>query len=87
MRSFQCPEGGDPLVIAGFDEDEFKVDAVIDHRLEGNNKKNKTHYYFLVKFDDESEEWLPYMEVRELEAFENYLKDHLDLVRQLKLKI
>mmetsp|Transcript_7130 Transcript_7130/g.7480 ORF Transcript_7130/g.7480 Transcript_7130/m.7480 type:complete len:1037 (-) Transcript_7130:831-3941(-) len=87
MRSFSCPDGVDPIEVAGIDEDEFKVRAVVDHRLEGSNKKNKTHYYFLVKFEDGEEEWLPYMEVRELEAFEKYLQDHMGLVRELKLKI
>ena len=77
------------LEVAGIDENEFKVSTIVDHRLEDNNKKNKTHYYYyyLVKFDDDGEEWFPYMEMRELEGVENYLRDYMNLVRQLKLNI
>ncbi len=87
LRLFKCPAGVDPISIAGMDESEFRVDAVLKHKLEGLNRKNKTHYYFLVKFQDGEEDWLPYMEVRELEAFGKYLQDHSDFARLLKLKI
>ena len=87
LKLFNCAPGVDPLVVAGLDESEFVVESILGHRLEGDKKKNKTHYYFLVKFQDGEEEWLPYMEVRELEVFSTYLKSQPALVRLLKLKI
>ena len=87
LRSFKCTEGVDPLSVAGSDEGEYVVHSILGHRLEGNKKKNKTHYYFLVKFEDGTEDWLPYMEVRDLQVFEEYLRNHLDFARMLKLKI
>jgi hypothetical protein len=57
LRAFICPEGVDPLAVAAQDEGEYVVREIVGHRLEGKNKKNKTHWYFLVKFEDETEEW------------------------------
>jgi hypothetical protein len=74
LRSFVGAADVDPVAVAGMDEDEFVVRSVKSHRLEGTKKRNRTYYYFLVEFVDGSEEWLPYMEVRELEAFGEYLK-------------
>jgi hypothetical protein len=87
LRSFVCPEGVDPLVVAGQDEGEYVVRSIEGRRLEGKKKNNKTHWYFLVKFDDETEDWLPYMEVRDLEVFEGYLRNHRDFAKMLKLKV
>jgi hypothetical protein len=78
LRAFICPEGVDPLAVAAQDEGEYVVREIVGHRLEGKNKKNKTHWYFLVKFEDETEEWLPSMEVRDLQAFEEYIRNHRD---------
>ncbi len=52
-------EGVDPLAvsIAGQDEGEYIVQSID----EGKKKTNKTVWYFKVKFDDGSEDWLPYM--------------------------
>jgi hypothetical protein len=69
------------------DEGEYLVEAIVAHRLEGTKKKNRTHYYFLVKFEDGEEEWIPYWEVRELEAFDLYLRNHPDLARLLKFEV
>jgi hypothetical protein len=41
----------------------------------------------LVKFEDESEEWLPEMEVRDLQIFEEYIRSHRDFAKSLKLKV
>ena len=87
MRSFQCPEGVDPLAVAGQDEGEYVVEAIVGRRLEGKRKKNKTHWYFQVRFEDGTEDWLPYMEVRELQAFEEYLRNQRDFASMLKLEI
>jgi hypothetical protein len=58
------PHVVDPVAVAGLDEGEYLVEAIVAHRLEGTKKKNRTHYYFLVKFGDGEEEWIPYWEVR-----------------------
>jgi hypothetical protein len=58
------------LTVAGMDEREYLVHSIVAHRLEGTKRKNRTHSYFLVKFEDGEEEWIPYWEVRDLEAFD-----------------
>jgi hypothetical protein len=87
LRAFHCPDGVDPLTIAAQDEGEYVVQSIQGHRLEGSKKKNKTHWYFLVKFEDGTEDWLPYMEVRDLQALEEYLRNHRDFARMLNLKV
>ena len=37
--------------------------------------------------DSRAEEWLPYMEVRDLQALEEYLRNHRDFARMLNLKV
>ncbi len=59
----------DPVAVAGLDEDEYLVRSVKAHQLRGGKKQNRKGYYFLVEFADGSEDWLPYLEVRDLEAF------------------
>lgn len=87
LRSFTCADGVDPMSVAGQDEGEYVVESIIGHRLEGNKKQNKTHWYYKVKFKDGTEDWLPYFEVRDLEAFNEYLKDHRDFAKKLKMKV
>jgi hypothetical protein len=87
LKLFKCPPHVDPVAVAGMDEGEYLVEAIVAHRLEGTKKKNRTHYYFLVKFEDGEEEWIPYWEVRELEAFDLYLRNHPDLARLLKFEV
>jgi hypothetical protein len=87
LRLFECPDDVDPLEVAAMDEGEYVVDCILNHRLEGTKKKNRTHYYFLVKFQDGGEEWIPYMEVRDLEVFTDYLRNHPDLARVLRLDV
>ena len=87
FRRFVCPPGVDPVSVAGMDEGEYIVDSILQHRLEGQDKRNKTHNYFLVRFSDAGKEWIPYIEIRDLEAFSTYLHNHQDLARLLKLKL
>jgi hypothetical protein len=84
LKLFKCPPHVDPVAVAGIDEGEYLVEAIVAHRLEGTKKKNRTHYYFLVKFEDGEEEWIPYWEVRELGL---YLRNHPDLARLLKFEV
>ena len=87
LRKFECAPGVDPVAVAGWDEDEFVVDSILSHELKGTKVRNRTHYYFRVKFVDGSEDVLPYMEVRDLEAFDTYLRNHRDFARLLRLEV
>jgi hypothetical protein len=87
LKLFKCPPHVDPVTVAGMDEGEYLVHSIVAHRLEGTKRKNRTHYYFLIKFEDGEEEWIPYWEVRDLEAFDLYLRNHQDLARLLKFEV
>jgi hypothetical protein len=88
LKLFKCPPHVDPVTVAGsMDEGEYLVHSIVAHRLEGPKRKNRTNYYFLVKFEDGEEEWIPYWEVRDREAFDLYLRNHQDLARLLKFEV
>jgi hypothetical protein len=64
----------DPVSVAAADIDEWKVEAIIDHV--GNGKKD---WQFRVRwegYDQADDSWLPYSEVRDLEALDVYAKSH-----------
>ena len=42
LRKFVCSPGVDPVSVAGMDECEYIVDSILQHRLQGTNKKSKT---------------------------------------------
>lgn len=87
LKKFEVSPGVDPTAVAGLDEDEFVVDSILGHVLKGKNKRNKTHYYFNVRFEDGTEDLIPYMEVRELEVFDVYLRNHPDFAKLLRLDV
>ncbi len=65
------------VVVARMDEDGYLVRSIKSHHLGGTKPKNRTHYSFLIEFVDGSEEWLPYLDVRDLAAFEVYLRSQV----------
>ena len=87
LRKFECAPGIDPVAVAGWDEDEFVVDSIVSHELKGTGVRNRTHYYFKVRFIDGSEDVIPYMEVHDLEAFDVYLRNHPEFARLVRLKV
>ena len=87
LKGYTSASEVDPVAVAGLDEDEYLVRSVKGHQLRSGKKHNRKGYYFLVEFADGSEDWLPYLEVRDLEAFGVYLKGQGELCRLLKLDV
>jgi len=83
LKKFVVREGVDPLVIAAQDRDEAIVKEILDHNIEHKGKR-KT-YSFLVEFEDGDQQWLPYMECRDLAALDAYLLKNPNAKRDLKL--
>lgn len=82
LRIFNCPADVDPLSIATLDVDEDVVESVLSYQA---GRKGRRSHKFLVKFMDSSEFWLPYEEVKNLEALDVYLEAHPDVRTILKL--
>jgi hypothetical protein len=64
-----------PLLEASKDIDEWIVHSIVDHRPKPLPRNLKTRQ-FLVKFqgfDDSSNEWINYMDVRDTEAYQAYM--------------
>jgi hypothetical protein len=65
--------------MAAIDYNEQRVEKILNHRereetkLVGKTKLGKKDYEFLVLFEDGTEEWLPYMEVRNCEQLSVYI--------------
>ena len=87
LKSYVNAAEVDPVAAAGLDEDEYLVKSVKNHQLRSGKKYNRKGYYFLVEFVDGAEDWLPYLEVRDLEAFGVYLRGQGELCRLLKLDV
>eukprot|EP00762_Andalucia_godoyi_P006033 ANDGO_00041.mRNA.1 hypothetical protein ABB37_10147 len=73
LKPYDMTSTEDALQIASVDSDEYVVESIVEHR-----GKSKRDFEFRVRWsgynaDDDS--WLPYSEVRELEALETYLSD------------
>jgi hypothetical protein len=67
------------IYIASNDHDEFKVDSIVDH---SGNMKQKGKMKFRVRwtgYDPNEDTWLPYREVKDLEALDYYLEQHPEL--------
>ena len=65
---------------AGDLHDEWRVEKIIDHRMPSKGKKST--YQFKVRwkdFDEKDDSWLPYSEVKDLEALDTYLVMHPEL--------
>lgn len=83
LRLFELASDADPLTVAAMDDDSDPVDKIIDYHI-GTPRRKKT-YDFLVRFRSGVERWLPYMEVRHLEALDKYLQDNSEAKQNLKL--
>ena len=73
LKLFHVRKGVNPLAIAALDVDEDVIQGILDHRTD--HPKTKKSYTFLVKFVDLTEVWLPYMEIRNVEALDKYVDD------------
>jgi hypothetical protein len=77
LRLFNCPDNTTPnelLELASADKDEFIVDFIVQHT--GTKKSN---YEFLIRwqgYDPADDTWLPYSEVKDLQALDDYSRTH-----------
>ena len=71
----------DPAAVAAADNDEWLVEAIIDHRGPRNGRPKRA-LEFRVRwqgFGANADTWLPYAEVAELEALDDYAARHPEL--------
>ena len=82
IKQFVAQDGvaeADLARMAAIDYNEQRVEKILNHRereetkLVGKTKLGKKDYEFLVLFEDGTEEWLPYMEVRNCEQLSVYI--------------
>jgi hypothetical protein len=72
-RAFIADE--DPVAVAAEDRREYPVEAILDHEVKGNGKQ-LAQWTFLVRWrhcEPHDDMWLPYKEVKDLEALDRYL--------------
>jgi hypothetical protein len=77
LKLFHNRDGVDLETIAASDGDEYVVEDIIDHAYVGKAKKKRLlrDYDFLVTwrgYGAEENRWLPYKEVKDVEAFRTY---------------
>jgi hypothetical protein len=64
----------DPVEVAQVDNDEYRVQEIVDHV--GKKKKDLQFRVRWCGYGPEDDSWLPYSEVRDLQAMDVYLKSH-----------
>ena len=77
LKFYDASRTDNPVEVAQVDTDEWEVDRIVEHR--GRTKKN---YEFRVRwknFDASDDSWLPWGDVKDLEALDEYFKAHPDL--------
>ena len=66
----------DPVEVAAADKDEFPVEAIIDHYCAGSKLASCTFQVRWKNYGPADDSWLPYSEVKKLEALDKYLEAH-----------
>ncbi len=81
-----------PFQVAMRDKQEYLVHSLVAHRLVSDiaGKNNKTSYEFKVRwlgYTALDDTWLPWKEVRDLEAMDIYLRNNKDLAKLIREKL
>jgi hypothetical protein len=79
LKLFDASRTANVVEIAAGDHDEYVVEAIVDHKA----ARRKSDMEFKVRwrgYDPSYDLWLPYAEVRDLEALDAYLADHPELL-------
>ena len=68
-----------PLEVASRDNEEYAVDAILDHRVKprGHIKKRSTLEFLVawLGYSEEYHSWEPYANVKDLAALQDYVED------------
>eukprot|EP00762_Andalucia_godoyi_P006148 ANDGO_01702.mRNA.1 hypothetical protein ABB37_10147 len=77
LRLYNADRTENPIEISGVDNDTYEVEKIVDHRVPASKKKRD--YTFQVRwkgYGQEDDSWLPFEEVKDLEALDVYLRGH-----------
>jgi hypothetical protein len=81
LKQYNMEQTEDPAAVAAVDADEFVVEAIVAHRgLRGprsNYRRNQLVRW--AGYQPEDDNWLPYRDVAELEALDDYAARHPEL--------
>ena len=77
MFKYHLSVGENPAATIAMDEVEELVEKILDHS--DNDSSSKMDWDFLVLWQSGDTSWIPYVEARPLEAFDDYVKDHPEL--------
>eukprot|EP00762_Andalucia_godoyi_P007283 ANDGO_01534.mRNA.1 hypothetical protein ABB37_10147 len=81
LKTYDASRTNSIVKIAEVDTDEWLVEKIVDHLAPAakGRKKSKKDYLFKVRwagFGPEEDSWLTFVDVRDLQALDVYLKDH-----------
>jgi hypothetical protein len=74
LKHYNMDQTNDPVDVAQVDNDEYRVQEIVDHV--GKKKKDLQFRVRWCGYGPEDDSWLPYSEVRDLQAMDVYLKSH-----------
>jgi hypothetical protein len=81
LKAYNMDSTPDVTAVAAVDQDEWEVEEIVDHRGPKHGRpKSKLEFRVRWKgFEPEEDTWLPYAEVRELQALDAYTANHPEL--------
>ena len=77
MHRYHLSHDENHITTIAMDEVEELVEKILDYSL--NDSNSKMDWDFLVLWQSGDTTWIPYVEARPLEAFDDYVKDHPEL--------
>ena len=82
LRLFVVPdnaEARDILALAAVDAGEELVEMIVDHRGDPRKKAKMEFKIRFQGFDPSEDQWIPWRDAKDLEAMDNYSKEHFGL--------
>lgn len=83
LKPYLIDDDLDPTDAAQMDDDEFEVEKIVDHTGTPKARRDMDFQVRWKGYGPDEDTWLPYAEVRELKALDDYIELHTEL-SQLK---
>ena len=79
LKRYDTERTPDPAAVAAVDNDEYVVEAIVDHRGDPRRRARMEFRVRWLGYEPDEDTWLPFREVQDLEALDRYAQDHPEL--------
>jgi hypothetical protein len=82
LEKYDAERTESAVAVAAVDNEEFEVEAIVDHRLLPGRGPRRRRLEFRVRwrgYEPEEDTWLPFAQVKDLAALDVYALEHPEL--------